>query len=322
MRKYINQLRENDTVQEVYQLSDKQLRPNKNGVLYLQFQLSDKTGTMSGRIWNVQEGTYQSIASGDYVRVDGVIQRFQSSLQFIGKSLIPVAAASLDVTEFQRHQIVDVASLRTRLQEHFRTLTTPALCNLADCFLIDTDFMTKFCAAPAGVRLHHAWPGGLLEHTVTMMDAAAKLAPLYPQLNRDIFLFGTFLHDIGKIDELEFAQESAYSSQGQLLGHSLLGTEILTTKMKESEKLLGEPFSDETAMILKHIIVSHHGTLENGSSKLPMTLEAVAIHSLDLLDSKMAELQRYITDDPNTDGLWTNYMPAIDRKLYKGHLAK
>jgi 3'-5' exoribonuclease len=169
------------------------------------------------------------------------------------------------------------------------------------------------------VKLHHAYPGGLLEHSVQMMEVAEQIAGLYPTLNRDLLLVGAFLHDIGKTEELSFSSsETFYSDQGQMLGHPLLGIEILNEKIKETEKISGEPFNPEIAMFLKHLLLSHHGAYENQSAKLPMLLEAVALHLIDSLDSKLAEFRKYMLEDPNLGGNWTNYIPSIERKLYKG----
>ena len=318
-RRFINQLRDNEVVSETYQIFDKQLRPNKNGNLYLQFQLQDKSGAISGRIWNVQEDTYRDLNNGDFVLAEGAVQRYQSALQFIGKKLTAVDSGTVDMALFTRTQSVDIPGLKAKLQDHFKTVKNPSLRNLVDCFWLDAAFMERFCAAPAGVKLHHAYPGGLLEHTVQMMDVVTKIAPLYPVLDRDLLLVGAFLHDIGKTEELTYGHiyEMAYVSQGQLPGHPYLGMELLLAKIHESEKLAGEPFDPETAMLLKHLLISHHGTLENGSAKVPMTLEAMVLHFVDSIDSKLAEFLKYMQDDPNADGDWTNYVPAIERKLYK-----
>jgi 3'-5' exoribonuclease len=129
---------------------------------------------------------------------------------------------------------------------------------------------------------------------------------------------GAFLHDIGKTQELALGNELFYTDQGQLLGHSFLGIEILNGKIAEAETLAGEPFNAEMAMLLKHILISHHGAYENQCTKLPMFLEAMTLHFIDSIDSKISEFRKYILEAPNPGSLWTNYIPAIDRKLYKG----
>jgi len=318
MRRYINQLKENEKISEIYTVSDKQLRPNKKGNLYIQFTLSDKTGSICGFIWDVTNVSAFDFESGDYVRAEGTTQRFQGTLQFIGRNLMKIDPGSVDPAEFFRLQLVDVPKMQNRLRELLRTITDPCLRNLADCFAIDDEFIDLFSKTPAGVKLHHAYPGGLLEHSLQMMENAVRIADLYPVLNRDLLMMGAFLHDIGKTKELAFGNEMYYTDLGQLLGHPSLGIEILNEKITEAEKLAGEPFRAETAMLLKHMLISHHGTYENQCTKLPMTLEAITLHFLDSIDSKIAEFRKYMLDDPNAGGLWTNYLPAIERKLYKG----
>ena len=318
MRRYINQLKENEKISEIYAVSDKQLRPNKKGNLYLQFNLSDKTGCICGFLWDVASASTYDFENGDYVRAEGTTQRYQGTLQFIGKSLAKINAGSIDPAEFVRIQVVDIPKAQNRLRELLRSITDPCLRNLADCFSIDDAFIDRFSKTPAGIKLHHAYPGGLLEHSLQMMETTVRIADLYPVLNRDLLLMGAFLHDIGKTKELAFGNEMYYTDQGQMLGHPFLGVEILNEKIAEAEKLAGEPFDTEKATLLKHMLISHHGTYENQCTKLPMTLEAMTLHFIDSIDSKIAEFRKYILDDPNVGGLWTNYIPAIERKLYKG----
>jgi 3'-5' exoribonuclease len=318
MRRYINQLKENEKISEIYVVSDKQLRPNKKGNLYLQFNLSDKTGSICGFLWSVTDAAAYDFESGDYIRAEGTTQRFQGVLQFIGTRLTKVDAGSVDSTEFVRLQVIDIPKMQNRLRELLRTITDPSLRNLADCFSIDDTFIAQFSKTPAGVKLHHAYSGGLLEHSLQMMETAVRIADLYPVLNRDLLLMGAFLHDIGKTQELAFGNEMYYTDQGQLLGHPFLGVEILNKKIAETEKLAGEPFDAEMAMLLKHLLISHHGLYENQCTKLPMSLEAITLYFIDSIDSKISEFRKYILDDPNAGSMWTNYIPAIERKLYKG----
>ena len=317
MRKYINQLRDNEQVDEVYQITEKQLRPNKNGKYYLQFNLSDRTGTVGGRLWSGGEEQFYQFENNDYVRAEGATQRYQGAIQFIAKKLTKVESETIVMEDFVRLNSVDVPNLTNRLRELLRSISHPDLLNLADSFLIDEDFMAKFCKTPAGIKLHHAYFGGLLEHSVSMMEVALHLVAVYPFLDRDLLLMGAFLHDVGKTRELSCNGEMFYTDTGQMLGHSMLGIELLCEKIHEAEKLTGEPFDPKTAMLLKHLLISHHGTYENQCAKLPMTLEAQTLHFIDSIDSKLAEYRKYMLDDPNVGSSWTNYIPGIDRKLYK-----
>ena len=320
MRKYINQLKDNEAINEIYLVTEKQLRPNKNGVFYIQMTISDRTGSVSVRIWNATEEQFQTFATGDYVRLDGMTQKFQGALQVIGKSVEPVAASEVNPDDFKKSVQVDRQKLRGRLIEILRDMTNPTLVNLVDCFLIDDAFMEQFSRVPAGIKLHHAYEGGLLEHTVTMLEVAKRILPFYPMLDGDLLLAGVFLHDIGKTVELTGQAEFSYTDEGQMLGHPVIALDLLYEKIREAEKLTAAKFDQRIAMLLKHLIISHHGTYNNGSAKLPMTLEAMALHFLDSLDSKVFEFEKYMFEDPNAGSAWTNYIPVIERKLYKSKL--
>lgn len=322
-RRFINQLRENESVVEIYQITDRFLRPNKNGNLYLQFTISDRTGTMEGRLWNAGEEILAEVEIGDYATIEGTIQRFQGNLQLIAKKLSKKNPEKLNLNDFQRGGQVDVAGLSRRLQEILHGLSSPELLNLADTFLADDNFMTKFCERPAGVKLHHAARGGLLEHTVRMMELALAVANVYgKKINRDLLVLGAFLHDIGKTEELSVAGGFAYTDAGQILGHPYLGAEILGQKIAEAERLTGQAFDPETVLLLKHLVLAHHGTYENGAIRVPMTLEALALFYIDSLDAKLAEFYKNMVEDPNSGSHWTNYIAGLERKLYKGKREK
>ncbi len=317
-RRFINQLHENLRVAEIYQMTERTLRTNKHGDLYLQFVLTDKTGSIDARLWNAEENVLSKFENGSFVSVDGVVQRFQGTLQFIAKTITPVAAEKLDPADFARGGVVDVARLTVRVKELLAELKNPDLRNLADCFITDEAFMRAFCSRPAGIKIHHAVIGGLLEHTLKMMEMAKNIGQIYSEiLNPDLLLMGAFLHDIGKIDELSSGSGFSYTDLGQMLGHPHLGAARLREKIAETEKLTATKFDPELTMLLTHLIISHHGTLENGSAKVPMTLEAIALYYIDSLDAKLAEFHRNLCEDVNPDSHWTNYIPGLERKLYK-----
>ena len=317
-RHYVKELASGDNVDEVYLVADKQLRANRNGNLYLQVDLRDKSGTVSARMWNATEELFHSFDVNDYLRVRGKAQIFQGAMQLILSELQVIAPDRVNVIDFLPHTAQDVDRLLRRLREMLLELSDPHLRALAESFLIDDDFVRKFTTAPAGIKNHHAYVGGLLEHVVNLLEAAVRIAPLYPQLDRDVLLAGVFLHDIGKIDELSYQKAFAYSDEGQLVGHLVIGVETLTRKAAEAEKLTGDPFPAELLLRLKHMILSHHGSYEFGSPKLPMTLEAVALNLLDNLDAKLASFHEQIRDDRDPSSAWTPYNPSIGRKLYKG----
>src|SRR5262245_55580345 len=296
-RRFMEQLTYGEAIDEVYLVVDKQLRANRNGNLYIQLELRDRTGSMSARLWNAGEPLFRSFDTGDFLRVKGKVQLFQGALQMILTHLDRVEPEKVELIEFLPHTDQDVNKLLERLRGHLMKLTNPHLRALVECFLMDDALMRGLRQAPAGVRNHHAYVGGLLEHVVTLLEAADRLAPLYPAVNRDLWLMGVFLHDIGKLRELSFKTGFAYTDAGQLIGHLVQGIEMLNEKAQSAAELTGEPFPNELLMRLQHVIVSHHGTYEFGSPKLPMTPEAVAIAALDNLDAKINQVAAEIRND-------------------------
>lgn len=315
--RYINRLGEGEQIHEVYLVSEKQLRSNRNGNLYLQVRLSDKTGSLVGMLWNANEKMFESFETGDYVRATGATQFYQGGLQVILNKLEPVDAGEVDVADYVTLGDTQIASLQARLSEMLRGIRNYPLRNLAECFLIDESFMAKFSASPAGVKNHHAYNGGLLEHTLNVMELVQLTVGRYPEIDPDMLLMGAFLHDVGKIEELTYDRELGYSSEGQLIGHLIQGVSILENKVREAEQLSGDAFPNELAMRLKHMIISHHGQLDFGSPKVPMTLEAIALHYLDSLDSKLHNFQQLMDENANPQSPWTTYFPNLQRKLYR-----
>jgi 3'-5' exoribonuclease len=320
MRRFVKHLADGEPIEEVFLVTDKQLRANRNGNLYLQVDLADRTGTINARQWNAGEPVFRSFDVGDFLQVRGKVQLFQGTLQIIlnGVERVQPEKVGLDLGDFLPHTPHDIDELLRRLRAILLKLTNPHLRALVECFLMDADFVRDFCHAPAGIKNHHAYLGGLLEHVVTLLDGAERLLPLYPYLDRDLLLMGVFLHDIGKVRELTYGRSFAYSDEGQLIGHLVIGVEMLNEKVSRVPDLTGEPFPHELLLRLKHMIVSHHGTYEFGSPKLPMTPEAIALHYLDNFDAKVHSFTRDIREDRNALSAWTQFNPQTQRKLFKG----
>jgi 3'-5' exoribonuclease len=319
-RRYVNQLANGDSVEELFLVADKQLRANRQGNLYLHLELRDKTGALGARLWNATEGLARTFEPGDYLRVRGKIQVFQGALQMIVSHLEVIDSNQIEPGEFLPQCSQDIARLTARLRQLLFGLVNPHLRALAECFLIDDEFVRKFTTAPAGIKNHHAYHGGLLEHVVTLLNVGDLIAGLYPELDRDLLMTGIFLHDIGKIDELSYDRAFGYTDEGQLIGHLVMGVAMLREKVKRTADLTGEPFPDELRLRLEHMIVSHHGSYEFGSPKLPMTPEAVALHYLDNLDAKIHTVTREIRDDPSRESSWTPFQQNLGRRLFKGGL--
>lgn len=317
-RRFINTLVDGETIEDIYLLADKQLRANRNAALYLLVELRDRTGAISARMWNVTEDAVAHVNPGDFVAVKAKVQLYQGALQMIVSHIQPVPGERLDPSDFVRQTTRDVGQLWSRLRELLQSIDDPPLRMLVDCILIDDDLAAALRACPAGVKAHHAYQGGLLEHVVNMLEIAHRIVGLLAGVDRNLLMAGILLHDIGKTRELNFDNGCTYTDEGQLLGHLVIAVEMLSQKIAEVEKLSGEPFPVETTLRLKHLILSHHGTYEFGSPKLPMTPEAIALHHIDNLDAKVHEFSRDIADDPNAQASFTPYNARLERKLYKG----
>ena len=317
-RLYVNQLSNGDSVDEVFLVADKQLRANRQGNLYLHLDLRDKTGSVGARLWNASEGLARRFEPGDYLHAKGKVQVFQGALQIILAHIDVVPPADVEPAEFLPQSVRDSGKLMARVREIMRGLNNPHLRSLIECFLIDDEFVRKFTAAPAGIKNHHAYPAGLLEHVTTMLNVATRISDLYPDVDRDLLLCGIFIHDLGKIDELSYERTFSYTDEGQLVGHIVMGVCMLRDVIQKTATLTGEPFPTELRLRLEHMIVSHHGEPEYGAAKVPMTPEAIALHHLDNLDAKIHLFTREIRDDPSRESNWTPFHPNLGRKLYKG----
>ena len=317
-RRFINQLTDGETIEEVFLANEKQLRRNRAGNPYVQIRLSDKTGSVVAMLWNANQGEFEKIDNGDYVRVKGNAQLFNGSMQVIAKSFNSVPSNQIDPADFETLSKTNIDQLAQQASLMLRAMKNVHLRNLAECFIVDDELMSKIQKAPAGVKNHHAYQGGLLQHIVSLMELAQKVSGHYDRVDDDLLLLGAFLHDLGKIEELTYERDLGYSDEGQLIGHIVIGVRILDQKIAETEKMSGEPIPQELVYRLRHMIVSHHGEYEYGSPKLPMTPEAVALRYIDILDARLHAIDQLIEDDLNEESAWTNYVPALDRKFYKG----
>ena len=317
-RRFVNELADGEALDQVFLASEKQLRTNRNGNLYLQLRVSDRTGSLTAMLWNAQQKHFDGFSNGDFVTVKGTAQLYNGAMQVLAREVKKADGGSVDDDDFVTVSTEKLENMVGRLAEILRGMDSEPLRNLADCFLVDEEFMRALKSAPAGVKNHHAYHGGLLEHILSLMEISLLVASRYPKLDQDVLLFGAFLHDLGKIRELTYSPDLGYSDQGQLLGHIVQGVVMLDEKIADAEKQIGSAFPSEVADHLRHMIVSHHGSLEFGSPKVPMTLEAVALHYLDSLDAKMHSFQQLIEDDVNPSSAWTVYHPSIGRKLLKG----
>ena len=312
---YVSDIQPQMQIDSSFRIADLQLRANRQGNLYLLMQLQDRTGVISGMRWNADEKLAERFVKGSYVQIQGASQLHNGILQLIVNQIALVDEKSLDPVDFDSGTRVDVVQLWGKLGELIGTISNETVKKIVDRFYLDPAIARPFCLAPAGIKTHHAYPGGLLEHVVSLMQLADQVASHYAVLDRDLLMAGAMLHDIGKLEELLFEGELSYSDAGQLLGHLVQGVQMLDTKVREVAET---GFSVDPAIVLRlqHIIVSHHGHLEHGSPKVPMTMEALAFHYLDEMDAKLNAAMALVESDRTRDA-WTTYNPTLGRKILK-----
>ena len=317
-RRLITELPPQAAIDQVFLATHKQLRPNRNGQLYLQVELADRSGTVTGRLWNASDADCGGFEDGDYVRVEGHTQLYSGALQIIINAIGRVDPRTVDEADYRVLSHGDVVRLEAELKAILDTIRPGPLKELAEAILADDALMELMRRTPAGVKHHHAYAGGLLDHVVNLARLADRIAPLYPGLDRELLLIGVLVHDIGKTRELESEHGFSYTDAGQLLGHVSLGLEIVDTKLRAIEAGTGTAFDPEAEIRVKHMIVSHHGHYEFGALRLPMTLEAVALHHLDLLDAKLAGTIQLLRGEATVEGGWTQYQQSQGRRFFRG----
>lgn len=310
-RIWVKDLKENDNVKGTYLVRQKGIRFKKDQSPFLSFTLSDRTGEIEARIWEMVEDYDPLFEEGDIIEIDGVVVRFNNQLQVKVRSLNKIEC-SQDLGIFLEQSKHDPEEMLKELKRLMNSLDEPYLKRLVALFLSDRNFISKFKMAPAGKSFHHAYIGGLLEHTLWVCKLANQLIMNYPELNRDLLLTGAFLHDIGKIPELNLNHKIDYTDQGRLLGHITLGIEMLNEKISKLDN-----FPMELALKLKHLILTHHGEYEYGSPKRPKIPEALVLYMIDDLDAKLNALMIFMEKDLQK-GSWTDFNKVFQRYFLKG----
>ena len=316
-RQFIDRLQARDSVDEIYRVADKQLRANRQGNDYLLLQLADRTGQISGMRWNANQSLYESFQKGDFLRIIGTTQLHNGMLQIIVQDFETVPRDKVDLVDFAINNPQEIESLFADLKKLLGSLRNEHLRRLADVYLSDERLVDRLRRAPAGIKTHHAYEGGLLKHIVDLMRLAQNVAPSYPQVDCDMLLAGVFLHDLGKLEELSFDGDLTYTDPGQMIGHLVQGVVELERRARQVLQNSGQAIPAETLWRLEHMIISHHGYLEHGSPKVPMTIEAIVLHYLDDMDAKVNSATEVIRADRNSDSSWTAFHPTLGRKFFK-----
>lgn len=302
----------------IYLVKQKDLRTTNNGSLYIHLVLTDSTGELLSRMWNASQAIFESIPDGGPVAVRGRVETYKGHLQFILSGVRAVEPGAVNLADFLPTTQHDVEKMWARIKEILRTIRNPDLLVLLSKFIHDAAFAEAFKKAPAARSNHHAFLGGLLEHTLNLLELAVLVLPRYPQVNADLVLAGLFLHDAGKTAELETSAGFGYTDDGQLIGHIVRCCVWIDERARQIARETGRPFPAELLAALTHIIVSHHGKYEFGSPKLPATAEAYVVHYLDNLDAKLNMVFTAIASDPDPTSGWTSWVQALETRVYKG----
>ncbi|MGH9617553.1 MAG: 3'-5' exoribonuclease YhaM family protein [Acidobacteriaceae bacterium] len=300
-------------VRSHFLVAQKQLRDRNDGnSKYLSLTLCDRSGRIEGRLWDNAEMWAAKFDQNDFVDVRACVDEFNGKLQLKVVEIARVDPAQIDLGDFQRKTTRDIDALWTELRRSIDSFTDPDLKRLVFAFLDDPEIARRYRAAPAAKFMHHAWIGGLLEHVVDLVRFCDLAASHFPLIHRDLLLTGAVLHDIGKIYELSWERGFEYTLEGQLIGHISIAARLLDEKVK------GLPgFPRQMHTLVEHIILSHHGSHEFGSPKLPMIAEAVLLHYLDDAEAKMLAIQEACL--PPTEGaappMYIERVRALERPL-------
>ena len=315
--KYINQLRPGETLDQVFLVREKDLRTTKSGDLYVNCVLADRTGRIPARMWKASESIFNAIPADGFLHAKGRTEEYRGNLQFVIEACRPMAPDKVNLPDFVPVTELDVEATWNELLEILRAVKDKPLRGLIKKFVEDRELVAAFKRAPASMQLHHPFIGGLLEHTLNVARAAKALLPLYPSINADLVLAGVLLHDMGKAAELTGETSMQYTERGMLVGHITIAAIWVQQKADALANELGEPFPPKTLNLLQHIILSHHGSMEFGSPKLPAIPEAFFIHFLDNLDAKAWMTTHHIANDPDAGADFTPYNRQLETRLYK-----
>ena len=291
----------------------KKVRRDFTGGKFLLFQFSDMEGILKGVLWEPTDDIERGVKADDVVRVSGEIQEYQGSMQLRISSIEKVSEGEYDPSLFLPASNRPVDELYDGLLKIIAGVNDENLRGLLQAIFEDEGFKKSFVRAPAAKGWHHSYIGGLVEHTYDMAQFALKAGEIYPDVDNDLLLAGVLLHDIGKIEELSVTNHIDYSDSGRLLGHITLGVEFLDEYFRGIEG-----FPRELGVKLKHMIVSHHGLLENGSPIVPMTVEALLLHYIDNLDAQVRGVNQVLEKSTGRSGSWTEYVRLLDRYIYRG----
>lgn len=311
---FLRQLQPGQRFTGFYALRQKQLEPFRDPSrgMFLTLILSDRSGQLMARIWEEAEDADQDLERGQVLKIEGDVETYLDRTQIRVLRLRLARPDEYDPRDLIPASERDPQELLSVIQQHIRQIANPHLCALVEYFFANEEFLARFRQSPAAQRIHHAYLGGLLEHTVEVLALCEAVLALYPQIDADLLRTGALLHDIGKLREYTWEQEIDYSDEGRLIGHIVMTDEMITAALASIPD-----FPAELALRLRHVLLSHHGRYEWGSPRRPMTLEAIALHHIEDLNAQINRFELLLEARPVGDA-WTPYDRLLGRQLYAG----
>jgi 3'-5' exoribonuclease len=309
---YVADLHEGQLFSTLFLVREKEIRTSaRTGSSWLQLELADRTGTIPAKMWDQFAAVEKTFERDDVIQVRARVKLYNGQKELTLEQVIPAAERDYELGDFLPHTKLDVERLYAELRGAIAAMKNPALKLLLTSVVDDPAIAPKLKRAPAAMTMHHAFIGGLLEHMVSLIGLGRAVAAHYPELDADLLLAGIVLHDVGKIDEMRYTRGISYTTEGRLLGHIMIGVTLVREKIRAIPD-----FPAPLGVLVEHLILSHHGTREFGSPALPQTREAVALHFLDDMDSKMAAM-RATLDSPAGEDEWTDRNPSLGRPILR-----
>ena len=311
-KQFVSDIKDRDPVNAVFLVKDKILAMAKNGKPYMNLRFMDKSGEVDAKIWDNTELLDKMFNKDDFVQVRGKASIYLNKMQVVVAEISRVPEEQVNLPDFLPESPRPNLVMRQELGEIVAGLTNPYLRGLMESFLADNSFMGLYCMAPAAKGMHHVYLGGLLEHSLALVKLAKAILPLYEGINEDLLVVGALLHDVGKIHEMSYERSFDYTDAGKLLGHITIGVELVEERIRQVDG-----FPRELAMLLKHMLLSHHGQYEYGSPKRPKTVEATVLNYLDDMDSKINGIRAHIAKENASSSRWTAHHRLYDRYFFK-----
>ena len=308
--RYINTLKEGDMVSEKYLCKFKQQLKNRNGKPYFSLKLQDKTGVIEAKVWDINSNI-DHFEAYDYIQIDGNVILYQEEFQLNVQKITKSSEGELDPADYIPATPKNINVLLEQLKELVGSVRNVYIKKLLESFFLDEEFIREFKYHAAAKSVHHAYLGGLLEHTVTVAKIGENLCEHYPIANKELVIAGCLLHDIGKLQELSKLPEGDYTDHGNMLGHIAIGTEQIHDHIKKINN-----FPPELETLIKHIMLSHHGEYEYGSPKRPKTIEAMIVHCADNTDSRIKIIEEVLVADTSND-TYAGYNRILNRNIRK-----